>query len=145
MPKKTSRPAKSSQQRAREEQWRRRVSAQGLTTVDTSAATMDATDFDESLDVQAETGLPTNTVTSTTTTIRPRETTPSRSGRAASTAVQQRRTPSSAATRASRLRPAANALSVEEEMYYVRTDIRRLIILTAICLAVLIALSFVLN
>jgi len=141
MPKKTTRPAKNSQQRVREEQWRRRVSAQGLTTVDTSAATMDATDFDENLDEQAEPGLS----ASTTTTIRPREAMPARSNRAASAAVQQRRTPAAAAARASRLRPAVNALSIDEEMYYVRTDIRRLVILTAICLAVLIALSFVLN
>jgi hypothetical protein len=34
-------------------------------------------------------------------------------------------------------------MSVEEEMRYVRGDIRSLCILTAICLAVLIALAFV--
>lgn len=141
MPKKTTRPAKSSQQRAREEQWRRRVSAQGLTTVDGSAATMDTTDFDENPDEQAEPELSASTMT----TVRPREAMPARSARAASAAVQQRRTPAAAAARASRLRPAANSLSVDEEMYYVRSDIRRLIILTAICLAVLIALSFVIR
>ncbi|MEO6457708.1 MAG: hypothetical protein ABIO92_05475, partial [Chloroflexia bacterium] len=63
-----------------------------------------------------------------------------------SAAVQQRRTPAAMSARASRLRPAsANTLSIDEEMYYVRSDIRRLIILTAICLAVLIALSFIIR
>jgi len=37
----------------------------------------------------------------------------------------------------------APALSVDDEMHYIKGDIRRLIILTAICLAVIIALSFV--
>ncbi len=141
MPKKTTRPVKSSQQRIREEQWRRRVSAQGLTAVDSPASTLDSADFTEVPEELAEMDLS----VSTTTTIRPREATPPRSNRSAAAAVQQRRTPASSAARASRLRPAANALTVDEEMYYVRTDIRRLIILTAICLAVLIALSFVLN
>jgi hypothetical protein len=38
---------------------------------------------------------------------------------------------------------AANQMSIEDEMAYVRSDIRRLIILTGICLLILIALSFV--
>ena len=140
MPKKSTRPAKSSQQRAREEQWRRRVSAQGLATIDGPATTTNAPDFDENADEQSVPEVATSTITSA----RARESMPSRSGRAASSAVQQRRTPT-AANRASRLRPAATSLSIDEEMYYVRTDIRRLVILTAICLAVLIALSFVIN
>jgi hypothetical protein len=49
------------------------------------------------------------------------------------------------AARPGRMRLAANTLSIDEEMHYVRSDIRRLIILTAICLVVLIALSFVLK
>lgn len=141
MPKKSTRPAKSSQQRAREEQWRRRVSAQGLATIDGPATTTNAPDFDENADEQAEPELSTSTMT----TVRARDATPARSNRATSAAVQQRRTPTAAAARASRLRPAANSLSIDEEMYYVRTDIRRLVILTAICFAVLIALSFVIN
>jgi hypothetical protein len=40
---------------------------------------------------------------------------------------------------------AANQMSIDEEMTYVRSDIRRLIILTAICMAVLIVLAFLLN
>jgi hypothetical protein len=34
-------------------------------------------------------------------------------------------------------------MSIEDEMYYVRSDIRRLILLTAACVAVLIVLLFV--
>jgi hypothetical protein len=37
---------------------------------------------------------------------------------------------------------AASTMSIEEEMHYVRGDIRRLIILTAICLAVIVILAF---
>ncbi|HEY0071241.1 MAG TPA: hypothetical protein VGE04_14850, partial [Chloroflexia bacterium] len=45
--------------------------------------------------------------------------------------------------RQSRSRYAANVMSIEDEMYYVRSDIRRLILLTAACVAVLIVLLFV--
>ena len=143
MPKKTTRPAKTSQQKAREEQWRRRVNAQGLT------ATTDAfTDVspDDGLEESPEgVTLPVSSARTMTTT-RPRQATPAATTttRTPSTAAQQRRTPAAAA-RASRLRPAATSLSMEEEMYYVKSDIRRLIILTAICLAVLIALSFIIS
>ncbi len=141
MPKKTTRPVKSSQQKAREEQWRRRVNAQGLTTVDdfTETATVDA--LEENV---GEETLPVSSAR-TMTAARPRQASPVAAGRASAGATQQRRTPVATAARASRLRPAAPSLSMEEEMYYVRSDIRRLIILTAICLAVLIALSFVLK
>ena len=139
MPKKTTRTAKSSQQKAREEQWRRRVTAQGLATIDDVAEVSPADDLD---DTMAEEAVPVAS-TRTMTAARPRQASQVGSGRAAS-AAQQRRTPA-AATRASRLRPAATSLSMEEEMYYVRSDIRRLIILTAICLAVLIALSFIIR
>lgn len=141
MPKKTTRPVKSSQQKAREEQWRRRVNAQGLTTVDdfTETATVDA--LEENV---GEETLPVSSAR-TMTAARPRQASPVAAGRTSAGATQQRRTPVATAARASRLRPAAPSLSMEEEMYYVRSDIRRLIILTAICLAVLIALSFVLK
>jgi hypothetical protein len=56
-------------------------------------------------------------------------------------AASQRRAATPA--RNTRVRMAADTFTIEEEMYYVRSDIRRLIILTAICLAVLIALAFV--
>src|SRR5687767_4031830 len=101
MPKKTTRPAKSSQQRAREEQWRRRVSAQGLTTVDGTAATLDNTqieaDVDEVVEQQA--------VTRTMTPARTRQAATTAATRASS-ATSQRRTPTASAARASRLRPA---------------------------------------
>ena len=141
MPKKTTRTAKSSQQKAREEQWRRRVTAQGLTTVDDFTDVSPANDIDENTD-EGSAPVPS---AHTMTAARPRQGSPVAAGRASSAAAQQRRTPASAATRASRLRPAATSLSMEEEMYYVRSDIRRLIILTAICLAVLIALSFLIR
>ena len=143
MPKKTARPAKTSQQKAREEQWRRRVSAQGLAAVEDYGDAPVTAEIDESLDEE------TVAVASSRTVITPtsRQTTPVAAGRAPARATQPRRAAGagSAAARASRLRPAAQSLSMEEEMYYVRSDIRRLIILTAICLAVLIALSFVLR
>jgi hypothetical protein len=34
-------------------------------------------------------------------------------------------------------------MSIEEEMHYIKGDIRRLIVLTAVCLAVIVVLSFV--
>jgi hypothetical protein len=34
-------------------------------------------------------------------------------------------------------------MSVEEEMHYVKSDVRSLVILTAICVAVIIVLAFV--
>jgi hypothetical protein len=49
------------------------------------------------------------------------------------------------ASRSARARTATPALSLEEEMYYVRTDIRRLVMLTVICIAVLVVLSFILR
>ena len=45
--------------------------------------------------------------------------------------------------RAARARIGVQTMSIPEEMHYIRTDIRKLVILTAICIAVLIALSFV--
>jgi hypothetical protein len=39
----------------------------------------------------------------------------------------------------------ANQMSIDDEMDYVRSDIRRLIMLTALCLIVLIALAFVIR
>ena len=140
MPKKTTRTTKSAQQKAREEQWRRRVNAQGLATVDEYADASPVEDLDESLDEEIVPAATTRTMSAT----RSRQSASAMPGRASSVVAQQRRTPASA-TRASRLRPAVASLSMEEEMHYVRSDIRRLIILTAICLAILIALSFVLR
>ena len=38
-----------------------------------------------------------------------------------------------------------NALTIEDEMGYVKSDVRSLVILTVICLAVIIILAFVLK
>jgi hypothetical protein len=125
---------KTTLQRSKEEQWRKRMASQaqrtGVTGNMTSGAVTDMVD-----DGADETPIPAPP--------RPRSTTMTAPGRTqASTATAtQRRTATSART--SRTRLTANALTIEEEMRYVRSDIRRLIILTAICLAVIIALSFV--
>ena len=140
MPKKTTRTTKSAQQKAREEQWRRRVSAQGLAAVDEFADSSPVEDLEESLDEEIVPAATTRTMSAA----RSRQPASAMAGRASAVAAQQRRA-SASATRASRLRPAVASLSMEEEMYYVRSDIRRLIVLTAICLAILIALSFVLR
>ena len=44
---------------------------------------------------------------------------------------------------AARARFATNTMSIADEMHYVKADIRKLVVLTAICLAVLIVLSFI--
>ena len=151
MVKKTVKPAKSGNiQRTREEQWKRRLAAQGGTVA--SGATIDREDMGAVAD-GAEGGE---------TTYAPRTTTGA--GRTANGATTATRTPSTAArsrtippsasatqrrmaqpARSNRLKLAANTMTIEEEMHYVRSDIRTLIILTAVCLAVLIALSFVLK
>ncbi|HYO48987.1 MAG TPA: hypothetical protein VEW94_03965 [Chloroflexia bacterium] len=125
---------KTTQQRSKEEQWRKRMASQAQRTgVTGNIASGTVTGMmDDGAD---ETRIPAPP--------RPRSTTMTASSRTqASTATAtQRRTATSART--SRTRLTANALTIEEEMRYVRSDIRRLIILTAICLAVIIALSFV--
>jgi hypothetical protein len=70
-------------------------------------------------------------------------TTSAASGSPAATAAAQRR--ALAASRAARTRMPANAMSVEEEMHYVRSDVRSLIILTGICLAIIIVLAFIIR
>jgi hypothetical protein len=124
---------KTTQQRSKEEQWRKRMASQaqrtGVTGNMTSGAVTDMMD-----DGAEEARIPAPP--------RPRSTMTAPGRTQASTATAtQRRTATSART--SRTRVTANALTIEEEMRYVRSDIRRLIILTAICLAVIIALSFV--
>jgi hypothetical protein len=133
-------------QRAREEQWRRRVEQQsrpaGPLASGRSAAVDDMADLEDDAAefVQAD--------------IRPMPSGVSTSARATATAAPRtpRATPTSpaasrrtaAATRASRL-AFQQTMSLDDEMHYVRSDIRQLIILTAVCLVVLIALSFVIN
>ncbi|HEX9988651.1 MAG TPA: hypothetical protein VGE45_09260 [Chloroflexia bacterium] len=121
-------------QRSKEEQWRKRMASQGQRTGFAGGVTSSAT-TDMMDDGRDETRIPAPP--------RPRSTTmtaPGRTQASAATATQRR---AATAARTSRTRLTANTLTIEEEMRYVRSDIRRLIILTAICLAVIIALSFV--
>lgn len=133
-------------QRAREEQWRRRVEQQSRQGV---AGPSSAVTVDEDLDdVQADANeyvqadirpMPSGVATSAGTTTPTAARTPRTTVTSPSAA---RRT--AAATRASRL-AFQQTMSLEEEMNYVRSDIRQLIILTVLCLAVLIALAFVIQ
>jgi hypothetical protein len=51
----------------------------------------------------------------------------------------------STVARTARTRLPVNTMSLEDEMNYVRSDIRSLIILTAMCLAVIIVLAFIIQ
>ena len=148
MPKKTR---TTQQQRARQEQWRRRVESQmgGEPTKPISRRHMSGTAvedgvFEESTDGsegyrQAEMRqMPANVTTSSAATRNI-----GRAGAATMPTAGQRR--AIAASRTARSRIAMNTMSLEEEMHYVRADIRKLITLTAACLAIIILLAFVLN
>jgi hypothetical protein len=132
-------------QRAREEQWRRRVEQQTRQpgfAQSGEAAVDDFVDIDDSATeyVQADIRpMPSGVATSARTATAPAARTPRT---AATSPTSSRR--SATAARASRL-AFQQTMSLEEEMHYVRSDIRQLIILTATCLIVLIALSFVIN
>jgi hypothetical protein len=134
-------------QRAREEQWRRRVEQQSRQPGMASGSTAAVDDYvDEPVDATEYTQadirpMPSGVATSARATATPGARTP-RATATAPTAGAGRRT--AAAARASRL-AFQQTMSLDEEMHYVRSDIRQLIILTAICLVVLIALSFVIN
>ena len=140
MTKKTSTTA---QQRARQEQWRRRVDAQ----MGAGTATQPMADpgmADEGMDgsdgyQQAEMRQMPAGVSTTAATTRPI----GRTGGAAMPSAGQRR--AIAATRTTRARAVANTMSLEEEMHYVRADIRKLVILTIACLGIIITLALVIN
>ena len=136
MPKKTARASRPSQQRSKEEQWRKRMAAQAQT-----GGPGTLVERDGSSDDTAERGMGTAQAQTSTRT-RATASTAAAAARAQSnsTALQRRAT---AAPRTSRMRLGANAMSIEDEMRYIKGDIRRLIILTAICLVVIIVLSFV--
>jgi len=154
MAKKTT---KTTQQRSKEDQWRRRVAAQNrastptLSTPTTSTvATDDVADgVDEEGYTQAEmltmpsVATSSSTAAATATRTTATRTAPATSSTAAATAAAQRR--ALAASRAARGRMPANVMTVEEEMNYVRADIRSLIILTGICLAIIIVLAFLIK
>ena len=146
MAKKGNRPNKANQQRSREEQWRRRAAALGGGA--TSVADGDGavgrygTALDDeaeftTVDMASSALMPSGGATSATA---PRATQPRAQGSTAATAAQQRRAAN--LTRQGRARFAPTAMSIEDEMYYVRSDIRRLILLTAACVLVLIVLFF---
>ncbi|MDQ3706801.1 MAG: hypothetical protein M3437_16580 [Chloroflexota bacterium] len=144
MAKKGSRPSKANQQRSREEQWRRRAAAQagGATSlVDTYTA-----DGRDGADLDDDTGFTAVEVGTDAATLSARSTpasraTQTRTQAAATTASAQRRATS--LTRQGRARLTPNVMSIEDEMYYVRSDIRRLILLTVACVVVLVLLYFV--
>jgi hypothetical protein len=146
MAKKGSRPNKANQQRSREEQWRRRAAAQaGGSTSVADVYTADGRDG-AGLDDEAEfttVEMPTDAATLTArSTPAPRATSTRSQSTTASTSAAQRRGTNLA--RQSRSRYTPSVMSIEDEMYYVRSDIRRLILLTAACVVVLLALYFVL-
>jgi hypothetical protein len=147
MAKKTNRPT---QQRSKEDQWRRRAAAQArMSTPTLSGAMADQVIEEDEVEpegyAQAEMREMPRVATSAAAT-RAMNTSPAARAAASSSAVNaaaQRR--ALAASRAARSRMAVNQMSVEEEMHYVRSDVRSLVILTAICLAVIIVLSFIIR
>ena len=151
MPKKTT---STQQQRARQEQWRRRVESQmggGAPTKPVASPQTSANAFEDVpvAEIAADSEgyqqaemrqMPTNVTTSSAAT---RNMSKSGAATMPTPTASQRR--AIAASRAARSRVAMNTMSLEEEMHYVRADIRKLIILTVFCLAIIIALAFVLN
>lgn len=140
MAKKGNRPNKTNQARTREEQWRRRAAAMGAGATSVAEPDVMAQDGAGSLDVAeftvAETSMSSVAAPRTTGATQTRTSTS-----AANTAAQRR---AATMSRQSRTRYAPQSMSIEDEMYYVRADIRRLILLTAACVAVLIVLYFLL-
>lgn len=146
MPKKTT---TNAQQRARQEQWRRRVDAQmgaggaqGAATQSIEQMADDAVNMDGSDGYQqAEMRqMPAAVTTSTGAATRAINRT---SGASTMPTAGQRR--AIAATRATRARIATNTVSLEEEMHFVRADIRKLITLTIACLVIIVVLAVLIN
>ena len=152
MAKKTTRT--SQQQRARQEQWRRRIDAQtgqpsSRGSVSASAPdVMDdeaygtAVDAAESEGYQQADILPIPAVATASATKRTTTGRPAATSSVVQTPGQKR---ALAATRTTRARLMTNTMSIDEEMHYVRADIRKLITLTIACLIIIVVLAFVLN
>lgn len=143
MAKKGSRPNKANQQRSREEQWRRRAAAQaggGTSVVDNYAPTGDGLDPDDEVEFAAV-ELPAEVAATTRTSPSARTGQSRTQGSTPATSTAQRRNTN--LSRQGRARYAPNVMSIEDEMYYVRSDIRRLVLLTAACVVVLVLLYFV--
>lgn len=148
MAKKGTRSAKVSQQRAREEQWKRRLGTQAQGDAGMLVADGSRSD-DENIPAGPEPATPTSTMIfaprsavsrSSATSATTRPSTAMRATNTATAAATQRR--AAAAARTARTRATSTAMSVDDEMYYVRSDIRRLIMLTVVCVLVLILLFF---
>lgn len=171
MAKKGTKPAHVTQQRAREEQWRRRISSEGPSVEGTMAGSATSYESAGAGSSGSVTSAPANDAGITTITFAPTSaaasttTRPATVQRAAPSARQRvagapgtaspaRSSSTSGATLAAQRRATAAArsagnriantgLSLDDEMHYVRSDVRRLILLTAICVLVLILLFFV--
>jgi hypothetical protein len=140
MPTKKGTPGRSreNQVKARQAQWQRRVAAQGGAVVSATPAGVTEDGIESSpvgMGTDARVATPRSTATATP---RSRVKSPMES-------AAQRRSTSIGARGSARLRMTANQMSIDDEMDYVRSDIRRLVILTALCLVVLIALAFVIR
>lgn len=147
MAKKTVRAAKPTQQRTKEEQWRKRMAAQARTGTTAYSAPNGAGSAVAEPEDDVE--------TYESAAVAPAAAVPTPAPRAQ--APRATSTPATAAARASAaqrrslasqrpVRPRAgitNTMSVEEEMHYIRTDIRKLITLTAICIVIIIILAFI--
>lgn len=137
MAKKTARPAaKPTQQRTKEDQWRRRMAQQSQTgagSVVAEPGEMGSPSETRSYEDGSSTAPARATSRVATTS----------AARRAATASSVAQRANMAANRSPRARLSATTLPIAEEMHYVRSDIRKLIILTTLCVAVIIALSFV--
>ena len=134
----TARPAaKPSQQRSKEDQWRRRMAQQSQMGASSSTVAEPGVDMDSASGAEVGVGAT--------------QAAAGRAARAASGSAAKRATNVSAVTqranlagaRSARVRLSASTLPLAEEMHYIRGDIVKLGILTAICLVLLFALAFI--
>lgn len=149
--------SKPSQQKSKEEQWRKRMAAQARTGAATGYTTAPSagsavTEPGDVTFVENGTGAEEIVASGPVVATSAAVSTIPNAGKAAAAPVPRSSVPSAArrpmsaprANLASRARiGAANQMSLDEEMHYIRSDIRRLIILTAICLVILIALAII--
>src|SRR5688572_32951351 len=137
--------AKESQLRNKQAQWQRRVAAEMGTTGTGAVVSATPAGVDDIGVATSPVGMGTDALDATSST-QPKKAPPSRVKSPGQAGVTKRPAAAATGTRGSaRLRLASNQMSIEDEMSYVRSDIRRLVILTALCLAVLILLAFVIR
>lgn len=143
MAKKTARPAKGGQQRSKEEQWRKRMASQARMTAGAGAgagagSAVAEPDAAKYTDGSAEEGTYAPTQARSTS-----RTAGAGRAQSAAAAAAVRRAAMYSQRPGQRSRASvANSLSIDQEMHYVRSDIRRLVILTSVCIAVLLVLAF---